>query len=170
LGHSASRCATVSRRIQGRIDSNYELLKYVHVVSAIVAVGFNLSYGVWLLITARTPEHRLHVLRGIKLLDDRIANPAYILLLITGLGMVGIGGLSLTMVWIAASLGLYVALAVVGIAVFGPALRRQIAVLEVGAPDTAEYAEAARRTTLSGAILVVIALVIVFLMVTKPGF
>ncbi|MGH2673114.1 MAG: hypothetical protein ACRDHC_09065 [Actinomycetota bacterium] len=39
------------------------------------------------------------MLRGIKVLDDRFANPAYGLLLVTGLIMVWVGDLSLTQFW-----------------------------------------------------------------------
>jgi hypothetical protein len=49
----------------------------MHVFLAIVAVGFNISYSVWLAREARDPtEQCLYVLRGIKILDDRFANPA----------------------------------------------------------------------------------------------
>jgi uncharacterized membrane protein len=145
----------------------YELIKYIHVVAAITAIGFNLSYGVWLARNARAPEHQLHVLRTIKLIDDRIANPAYVLLLLTGLGMVWVGNVPITTAWIVVSLVLYAALVVLGLGVFTPALRRQIGLAESGASGQ-DYAAATRRTTISGAVLVLIALVIVFLMVTKP--
>ena len=146
----------------------YDLIKYIHVLAAITAVGLNVSYGVWLAFTARAPEHRLHVLRGIKFLDDRLANPAYVLLLLTGLAMVGVGAIAITTTWIAAALALYVVLVLLGLGVFSRALARQIRMLETGDGETAAYAALDRRTTLSGALLVVIALVIVFLMVVKP--
>jgi uncharacterized membrane protein len=146
----------------------YDLVKYVHVLSAITAVGLNLSYGVWLARTGAAPEHRPYVLRGIKLLDDRMANPAYVLLLLTGFAMVGIGSLSLTTTWIAVSLALYVVLVVLGLGVFSRSLGRQIELAESAQGESAAYAETARRTTWSGALLVLIAVVIVFLMVTKP--
>jgi uncharacterized membrane protein len=146
----------------------YALVKYVHVVSAITAVGLNLSYGVWLAGAARRPETRLDVLRGIKTLDDRLANPAYVLLLLTGLAMVAIGSLSITTTWIAVALALYVLLVILGIGVFSPALNHQIEAVAAGEGASPAYAALARRTTMSGAILVAIALVIVFLMVVKP--
>ena len=146
----------------------YTLIKYVHVVAAITAVGLNLSYGVWLARTGGATEYRAEVLRGIKFLDDRLANPAYVLLLLTGLAMVAVGSLSLSTTWIALALALYVVLVILGLGVFSRALKRQIEILESGGGDTATYAETARRTTVSGAVLVLIALVIVFLMVTKP--
>jgi uncharacterized membrane protein len=149
--------------------SLYDLIKYVHVLAAITAVGLNVSYGVWLALGERGPEHRVFVLRTIKRLDDWLANPAYVLLLLSGLGMVWVGSLSLGTTWIAVALALYVVLVVLGLGVFSRSLSRQISVLESGSGDGAAYGAIARRTTLSGAILVLIALAIVFLMVVKPG-
>ena len=52
------------------------LLKTVHILAAITAVGSNLAYGAWGARGNRDPEHLGFVLRGIKFIDDRIANPA----------------------------------------------------------------------------------------------
>jgi uncharacterized membrane protein len=132
-------------------------------------VGFNLSYGVWLTVTTRTPEHRLPVLRTIKRLDDWIANPAYVVLLLSGLALLAIGAIPIT-TWILAALVLYALLVVLGLGVFSRALATQIRLLQDGSASPAAYDAVVGRTTWSGALLVVIALVIVFLMVTKPTF
>ena len=56
---------------------DFQFLKFIHVLLAIVAVGFNASYGIWLARSASAPQAtQSHVLRTIKFLDDRIANPA----------------------------------------------------------------------------------------------
>lgn len=146
----------------------YNVLKFVHVLLAIVAVGFNASYGIWLARAAREPQHLSHVLRGIKTLDDRFANPAYVLLLVTGLLTAFVGRIPLETFWIAASIGLWVLLLAGGLMVYTPTLRRQIALVESGASDTPEYASLARRGQTAGVILAVIVVAIVFLMVTKP--
>lgn len=148
--------------------SAYELVKFLHVLLAIIAVGFNASYGIWIARAAREPEHELHVLRGIKVLDDRFANPAYVLLLITGLLMVAIGDLSLSEFWLAGGLVLYAVVTIVAIGVYTPSLRRQIELLETGGPDSREYAQAAARSRSSGIGLAVLVVIVVFLMVTKP--
>ena len=83
--------------------------------------------------------------------------------------MVAVGSLSLTTAWIAIALGLYAVLVMLGLGVFSRSLSRQIRVLESGSVDAGAYGAIARRTTVSGAILVLVALAIVFLMVTKPG-
>lgn len=146
----------------------YDLLKFVHVLLAIVAVGFNASYAIWLARVAREPAHGLHVLRGIKTLDDRFANPGYVLLLLTGLAMVALASLQLTTFWLAASLVLYVGLVVLGLGVYTPLLRRQITVFESLGAASVEYRRLATRATVIGIVLAVLAVSIVFLMVTKP--
>jgi len=148
----------------------YSLLKFLHVLLAVVAVGFNASYGIWLARAAREPEHSAHVLRGIKFLDDRIANPAYGLLLLLGLAMVWESGIPFSTFWIAASLVLYGLLVIVAVAGYSPALRQQVALAEAGRVDSDEYRRVARRGGVTGGVLGVIVVVIIFFMVTKPTF
>lgn len=146
----------------------YTVVKFVHILMAIVAVGFNATYGIWIARTARSPQHEAHVLRGIKVLDDRFANPAYALLLVTGLIMVFDADIPLTTFWIATALGLYVVAVILGLGVYTPTLRRQIEVLEAEGPRSATYARLATRGTVVGVVVAVDVVVIVFLMVTKP--
>ena len=149
--------------------TGYEIMKFVHVLMAIVAVGFNASYAIWLRRAARAPEHQSFALRGVKVLDDRFANPAYALLLVTGLIMVlTTPGLDLTTFWILVALILYVVTVAVAAGVYTPTLRKQIEVLEAEGPASARYRALARQSTVSGVALGVIVVVIVFLMVTKP--
>jgi uncharacterized membrane protein len=86
----------------------YLLVKWLHVLAAIAAVGANITYGIWIARASRQPDALPFTLRGIKLIDDRLANPAYGLLLITGLLMVFNVGLSLTTPWLLTALVLYV--------------------------------------------------------------
>ena len=147
----------------------YALVKFVHVFLAIVAVGFNASYAIWLGRSSGRPEQGA-VLRGIKVLDDYFANPAYILLLVTGLALVLIGHLSLRTFWITASLVLWLVAIAAGYGLYTPTLRRQVRILEATGADSAEYQALDRRGTVIGIGLAVIVVVIVFLMVTKPAF
>jgi len=146
----------------------YLILKYFHILVAIVAVGFNATYGVWLARAAQEPEHMLHVLRGIRTLDNVFANPAYALLLITGLGMLIVGGIALTTFWIVVALILYGLAIVVGIVMFAPVLRRQVSLLESGAGQTPEFRQLARRSTNLGIVTMVDVLLIIVMMVFKP--
>ncbi len=148
----------------------YLILKYVHVLLAIVAVGANATYGVWMAMGAREPQHLRVVLQGIRYLDQRVANPAYALLVVTGLAMVVVvGDVRLTTPWVTASLIVYVGAAVLGVRGFSPALRRQIQAVESPGPQSEDYQRAAAGARSLGLVFMVLVLVIVFLMVTKPA-
>jgi uncharacterized membrane protein len=146
----------------------YELLKFLHVLSAIVAVGFNLSYGLWLGRAPKEPQHAPSMLAGVKALDDRFATPAYILLLLTGLGMVFEADIPFSTFWIWASLVLYGAVVVGGVLLFTPTLRRQLALADGGNVQTEDYRQVAVRGGVGGGVVNLLVVVIVFLMVTKP--
>ena len=146
----------------------YEVLKFLHVLLAIVAVGFNATYGIWLARAARERDHEAFALRGVKFLDDRFANPAYGLLLVTGLLMVWVGDLDLAQFWILTALVLYAIAVVLGAFVYTPTLRNQIAALESGGPDSGAFRALSKRGTTVGILLAVDVIAIVFLMVTKP--
>lgn len=146
----------------------YSILKWVHVLMAITAFGANITYGLWLSRAAREPEHLPFTLRGIKSLDDRIANPAYALLLITGLAMTYMGKIPLTTPWLLTGLILYVILVVIALVGYTPTLRRQIAALDAGGPKSPEYRKLEARSTQLGILLAVVVVIIVFMMVTKP--
>ena len=148
--------------------SGYTTLKFLHVLLAIVAVGANVTYGVWIARATRYPRLLPFVLRGIKTLDDRIANPAYGLLLITGLGMLHLGDHTWTTPWLLTSLVLYGVIVVLALFGYTPTLRRQIEMLDSRGFESLEYRALAGRAQLIGMVLAVLVVVIVFLMVVKP--
>jgi len=149
--------------------SLYPILKYIHVLAAIVAVGTNATYGVWMALGARQPESLRAILTGVRFLDNRIANPAYGLLLITGLAMLYAGHLAVGIPWIATALGLYIVAIALGARGYTPALRSQIQALESGGPQSEAYRRASDHGRTRGLIVMVIVLIILFLMVTKPA-
>lgn len=146
----------------------YEFLKYIHVVLAIIAIGFNASYGIWLTRAGKEPEHAGHVLKGVKVLDDRFANPAYALLLVTGVSMVLLEDIPFSTFWIAAGLVLYVIAVLGGLLGYTPVLRNQILLWQAGKADSPEFARLSKRGAIIGVLLAVDVLTIEFLMVTKP--
>ena len=148
--------------------SLYLLLKFLHVAMAIVAVGFNASYPIWFALADREPAAALVILRGVKRLDDRFANPAYALLLLLGLAMVFTAGIPMSTFWISAAVVLYVILVLVALFGYTPTLKRQIAALESGGPRSPEYRQLSQRGNIIGGVLMLDVIIIVFLMVVKP--
>ncbi|HEX5948047.1 MAG TPA: DUF2269 family protein [Actinomycetota bacterium] len=157
----------MDEREEHRVITFFDVMKFLHVTFAIIAVGFNASYGIWLARAARQPEHQTHVLRGVTVLD-RIANLGYALLLATGLIMVATSPFELTTFWIALALALYALAIVIGLVVYTPTLRKQIQTLGAEGPDSAEFVRLSNRGRIVGILLAIDVLVIVFLMVTKP--
>ena len=148
--------------------SVYLVLKYVHILSAIVAVGLNVSYTAWIVRAQLDSAHTGFALKGIKFLDDRIANPAYGLVLLSGLAMVFVGGYGLTTLWIDVAVVLFVVVIVIAAVFYSPSLRDQIRLVEAGDTTSAEFARLGRRGQIFGIAIGVLVLVILVLMVFKP--
>jgi uncharacterized membrane protein len=148
----------------------YPWFKTLHILFAIVAVGLNISYGIWQARAAREADHMGFALRGIKFLDDFVANPSYVGLLLVGIILVLIGPYEFTTFWIAVAIGLYLVMGVVALAFYSPTLRRQIAAYEAGGAQSAEFQALGARGRLLGIVLAVLVLAIIVLMVVKPSF
>ena len=146
----------------------YTLLKFIHIASAITAVGAIITYGVWNAMGAREPAHMGFMLKGIRFLDNRIANPSYGVLFLSGLLMIFIGHWAITSLWIIVAVVLFVAVAVIGFGVFTPLLRNQIRLADAGDTASPEFTRLANRSRMLGPILGVIVVVILALMVFKP--
>jgi uncharacterized membrane protein len=149
----------------------FTALKFVHVLSAIIAIGYNASYGL-LISRARAGgidgREMRFALKTVKFMDDYIANPCYGLLLVTGAAMVYLTGYPWTLTWIYVSVGLLILAFAIAIVLYSPTLRRQIEALETSGPSDPEFLKLSQRGAALGGILGVIVLIIVALMVFKP--
>ncbi|HEX5147440.1 MAG TPA: DUF2269 family protein [Candidatus Limnocylindrales bacterium] len=143
------------------------LLKLIHVASAIIAVGANVTYAVWMSRAHRDRAHLVFVIETIRALDRRVALPAYVVVVVTGVVMVARGAYSFTTGWIVAAIALYLVAMIVGIVAFGPTVRRQLEEARRN-PASPEYAELARRNDRLTIVTLAVVAVIVVLMVTKP--
>lgn len=145
----------------------YALLKYLHVLLAITALGSNITYAVWKTLAAREPAHGSFALRGISFIDQRVANPAYGLLLITGLVLLAVGQWGFQG-WVIASLILFALLSVVAVGFYARVVRQQIQAMDTEGLASAAYKRLDGQAMIYGIISLVIALAIVFMMVVKP--
>ena len=148
----------------------YPWFKTLHILFAIVAVGLNISYGIWQARAAREPEHMGFALRGIKFLDDRVANPSYARPAVRRdhprahrpvrvHDLLGRGRhRPLPRSW-----------ARVAILFYSPTLKRQIAAYEAGGAQSAEFQALGRAAGCSASSSAVIVVAIIVLMVVKPS-
>jgi uncharacterized membrane protein len=121
-----ARCGRVDGdRWKGATVDWYLPLKLVHVLSAIIAVGTNVTYFVWLAAMKDRPApEQSFALDTIKKLDGRLANPAYGILPLTGLIMVLVSDAwEITTFWIIAAIILYALVGVTAGVLFAPSLR-----------------------------------------------
>lgn len=147
--------------------TTFLVLKLIHVSAVIVAVGANVSYAYWLRRAGTDGPRLVDAIHGIRGLDRRVANPAYIVVLLSGLAMATIGPYTFDALWIRAALGLYVFVVIFGIGIYAPTMRWQLAEAERD-PTSAAYRAAARRSNLFGLVAVGLVGVILVLMVMKP--
>ncbi len=146
----------------------YSIFKCLHILSAIVALGSNITYGFWLSSASRAPQSLVFTLKTIKALDNRLANRAYGVLFLTGIIMIYLGRWALASFWLITALVLYFGVALLGVFIFAPTLRKQINLAETSGPESSEYQAVARRATTLGILTISIVVIIVFLMVAKP--
>lgn len=145
----------------------YLLIKFVHVMAAVVALGTNVTYAIWYRRTPLAPDSTLHVLKTIEVLEGRVANPAYALALITGVTMAFLGDWWSAM-WIHAALGLFALVLIIAVAGYTPTLKAQIRAVEEAGPASAQYARLATKGARIAGVLMVLVVSILVLMVFKP--
>jgi uncharacterized membrane protein len=146
----------------------YLWLKLVHIVLAILSVGYGASYG--LLVARGRAAGRAELAFALRTIQamDRIATTGYVLLLVTGLGLVHMSGLAMRDRWLSLSAALWFIAFALGIAIQRPALRRMIALLDERGPEDAEFQRLSSRSRLLGGVFALLTLVILYLMVHKP--
>ena len=147
--------------------TEYMLLKFLHILIAILALGTSAGLGIMLEFYGDHPTHGAFLLRAIKRVVTFFVIPGYVLMLVTGLWMVNLTW-PLTTKWIQAALVLWgIGLAL--LAISQAVLRRQLRLIETEGVATSSY----RRVSIlgrglgAGAGLVMV--VILYLMVFKPG-
>jgi uncharacterized membrane protein len=147
----------------------FDILKFVHILLTVAAVGANITYSIWIQRGMANREALPFALRGVGMLNKRISNPGYGLLLLTGIGMAVVAETSLLTPWLLLSLILWLGLILVGMFGYTPTQRKQIALAESVGADNEEYTSVAWRGTFLGIVAGVSVLVIIFLMVFKPA-
>ena len=144
----------------------YLSLKWLHIASACIGFGSNVTHIFWLLAANADPVHGSNILRLIKKIDDRLAVPSYIVATICGTTM----WLSLwptNTPWIIVSLVLTLVLAAMGTA-YGPFMKKWIRLTAQQPPDHRQIAALSRGLPFSWIGITVSVFVVLDLMVWKP--
>ena len=140
------------------------VLLFLHVLSAIIAVGTNVSYLIWLRRAVLVPESREFTLTTVRILETRLAIPAYVIALATGVGLVLAMSYPFNTPWIELSILLWVA--IMAIAGFhARVIKRQLAIADT---DSEAYEAGHARSRVLMALMALCAVGTLYLMVAKP--
>jgi uncharacterized membrane protein len=145
-----------------------QVLLSLHILAALVAVGATVSYFFWLRRAVLVPESRSFTLETIRLLERRMVVPAYVIVLLTGLGLIDRAGWAWSTPWLELSILFFIVL--MGLVGFhARVIKGQIALVADGSADSADYDRAHARGRILLALKVVVVIALVYLMVFKPA-
>ena len=145
-----------------------QVLVIIHILSTITAVGANMTYFVWLRRALNNPEARLYTLETIRMMERRFVLPSYIVVGISGLGLVDRSGRDWDTPWIVLSIALFLAVMAVG-GLYARVFRGQIALAAGGDPDPEDYRGINQRSNVLAAALTAVVAFLIYLMVFQPG-
>jgi uncharacterized membrane protein len=157
----------------------FKVLLFVHILSAIVALGPQFSIPImatW--IQKHEPGGNEFLMKVSKVLGTRQILPAIVLLGLSGLGMILTVDIPITQFWLAAGIILYVIAFLLGFFVQRPTGERMIRIAQgdvegMNIPNGNAFPvlmKEIKKTRIVGAVLLILFLVILGLMVFKPTF
>lgn len=150
----------------------YETLKYIHILAAIVWVGTGLyfQYQATRLNRIGDAERMAAFTKDIEFTGKSLMLPASILVLVMGIAMVLYAPfLEFEDAWIAIGLLGSIATAVTGSVVIGPTAGKVGRLIEEQGPSTLEVQAATKKIFAVSRIDQVVLLVVIAVMVYKPG-
>ena len=147
--------------------AEYFLVKFFHILIAILALGTSAGLGIVLEFYGGHPTHGPYLLHAIRRIVAFFVIPGYVLVLATGLWMVNLSW-PLTTRWIQAALGLW-GIGIVLLSISLVVLHKQIGLFEAEGPASRSYQRVSLLGRGLGAALGLVVIFILYLMVFKPG-
>ena len=153
--------------------SYLELLLLLHILSAIVGFGATFSFGVLGPLAAKTGgPQALGMLKGIVATEKKLVYPAIVIQPVTGVLLIfeeGWDNSFFSHWWLWIAILLFVTAVYIALAVQTPTVEKMIELGESGQAETPEFAALGKKSGTFGPILGVLLLIVIFLMVIKPG-
>jgi uncharacterized membrane protein len=144
----------------------YLILKWLHILSAIIAVGANATHILWLRLANQEQEAKPFISQGLERLET-MTLPFYILLFLSGLGMIFVSGLAWTTPWVLSGIVGFVLMAFLGAGVYGPAQRQMRELADN--PESPDYKTLEERSKQILVIVLLLAVLVEYLMTVKPA-
>ena len=154
--------------------SLYEISVFVHVTAVMVGFGATFAESIMFPVAMKAGVRHLPYVHRLQLaINQRLATPALVVVLLTGIYQTSDGDWGFGSFWISATFLIVIVVGGLLGAYFIPADRRLAAQaereLEESGNVSEDYLRQARREGAIGALTGVLLIAAVFLMVTKPG-
>jgi uncharacterized membrane protein len=154
--------------------SLYEISVFVHVSAVVVGFGATFAEALLFPVAMKTGTRHLPFVHHMQLaINQRLANPALGLIILTGIYQTIEGEWGFGSFWISATFAIAIVLGGMNGAYFVPTDRRLAVQAQREIDETGnvsdEYQREARREGMIGAVAGLLVIAAVFLMVTKPG-
>jgi uncharacterized membrane protein len=149
-------------------------LVFLHVLGAIIAFGPTFAYSIMGSMAGKEPQHANFSTRQVAAIGDRLVYPLAIFQGITGVLIVVAAGYDvMSKAWLAVAIVLYLFTLTFALTVQRNAVHHLIEVTSAppapGTPPNPEIPATVKRIQRGGMLLGIMIVVIVFLMVVKPG-
>jgi uncharacterized membrane protein len=153
-------------------------LLLLHVLGAVVAFGPTFSFSLIGSMGGREPQHANFATRVSKAISDRLVIPVALTMPVTGVGIILVNGINLAAAqyrWLGAAIVVYVVILSFAILVQRRSVERLVELTSAPPPPGAsgpppEVPALVRRIQLGGMFTGAGIVLILFLMVVKPGF
>lgn len=158
--------------------TGYEISLWIHITAAVVGLGATFGTALFFPVAMKLDPRHLPLVHQLQLSINRyLANPALLIILVTGIYQVADGNWEFGSFWISATLAIVIVLGALVGAYFVPADKRlgamvsaEIAAAGAGAFTPSKgYLEQARQEGIVAAVTGLLVVVAIFLMVVKPG-
>ncbi len=146
---------------------------WIHITAAVVGFGATFAEAVTFPVAMKLDKRHLPYVHKLQLfINQRLATPALVVILVTGIYQVSEGNFSFGDMWISATFLIVIVLGGLLGAYFIPTDRRLFAQitkeLADGGEPSKEYLAEVRREGILGTITGILIVVALFLMITKP--
>lgn len=154
----------------------FGVLISIHVIGAIIGLGPTFAFGILGAMGKKaTPEGGLALLEATLTLENKLVNPILLTAQpLTGALMIWNRGLNndffdVHKIWLMVGITAYVAATIIALGIMDPTIHKMIAMGRAGEGGTPAFGALAGRLDRFGPILTVLAVVIVVMMIWKPG-
>jgi len=149
----------------------YELLLTIHVLAAVIWVGGGIAMHILGRRTLKrgNNEEILAFSQEINVVGLRLYAPVSLILLVVGILLVNEVGYEFDQLWISLGLLGWIVSFVVGVGYYGPQDKRLHQLVAAEGPTAPGVVENVRRALLVNSIEILILLLVVVVMTTKPG-